>query len=71
MRRSEALQDVRLIKFRSVLGRYQSSDLNQMEATELLGIRKRSSRRFAIHNLGFACIRFSALRLCTTACRSR
>ena len=46
MRRSEALQGVRLIKFRSVLGRYGSSELNQMEAAELLGVSERTFRRW-------------------------
>ena len=41
MRRSEALQGVRLIKFRSILGLYESSELNQMEAAELLGGKRR------------------------------
>src|SRR5438105_1610201 len=46
MRRSEALQGVRLIKFRSVLDRYESSELNQCEAAELLGIGERTFRRW-------------------------
>ena len=46
MRRSEALQGVRLIKFRSVLGRYESGELNQMEAAELLGVSERTFRRW-------------------------
>jgi transposase len=46
MRRSEALQGVRLIKFRSVLERYESSELNQCEAAELLGISERTFRRW-------------------------
>ena len=45
MRRTKALQGVRLIKFRGVLDRYQSSELNQMEAANLLGICKRAFRR--------------------------
>ena len=45
MRRSEALQGVRLITFRSILGRCQSSELNQMEAAELLGVSERTFRR--------------------------
>ena len=32
MRRTEALQGVRVIKFRSVLDRYETSELNQIEA---------------------------------------
>ena len=46
MRRSAALQGVRLIKFESVLGRYESSELNQMEAAELLGVSERTFRRW-------------------------
>ena len=46
MRRTEALQGVRLIKFRSVLDRYESSELNQVEAAELLGISERTFRRW-------------------------
>jgi len=45
MRRSEALQGVRVIKFRSVLDRYESSERNQREAAELLGIGERTFRR--------------------------
>ena len=37
MRRTEALQGVRMIKFRSVLDRYEASELNQIDAAELLG----------------------------------
>jgi transposase len=46
MRRSEALQGVRMIKFRSVLDRYESSELNQMDAADLLGITERTFRRW-------------------------
>jgi transposase len=46
MRRTEALQGVRVIKFRSVLDRYESSELNQIEAAELLGITERTFRRW-------------------------
>jgi transposase len=46
MHRSEALQGVRVIKFRSVLDRYESSELNQCEAAELLGIGERTFRRW-------------------------
>ena len=52
MRRTEALQGVRLIKFRSVWDRYESSELNQIEPAELLGITERTSRR--------GCVRFEA-----------
>jgi transposase len=46
MRRSEALQGVRMIKFRSVLDRYESSDLTQTDAADLLGITERTFRRW-------------------------
>lgn len=46
MRRSEALQGVRMIKFRSVLDRYECSEFNQMEAAEVLGITERTFRRW-------------------------
>jgi hypothetical protein len=32
MRRSEALQGVRMLRFRDILGRYESNEFNQMEA---------------------------------------
>lgn len=47
MRRTEAYQGVRMIKFTSVLSRYEASELNQMEAAELLGISERSFRRWS------------------------
>lgn len=47
MRRTEAYQVVRMIKFTSVLSRYEASELNQMEAAELLGISERSFRRWS------------------------
>jgi transposase len=46
MRRTEAHQGVRVIKFRSVLDRYESSEFNQLEAAELLGISERTFRRW-------------------------
>jgi len=46
MRRSEALQGVRMIRFRSVLGRYEADELNQIEAAEMLGISERTFRRW-------------------------
>jgi transposase len=48
MRRTEALQGVRVIKFRSVLERYESSELNQIEAAELLGVTERTFRRWCV-----------------------
>ena len=46
MRRTEAHQGVRVIKFRSILDRYETSELNQIEAAELLGITERTFRRW-------------------------
>jgi hypothetical protein len=45
MRRSEAHQGVRMIKFLDVLGRYEASEFSQMEAAELLGIGERTFRK--------------------------
>ena len=42
MRRSEALQGVRVIKFVNILDRYEAAELNQLEAAELLGIGERT-----------------------------
>ena len=46
MRWTEALQGVRMIKFRSILGRYEAAEFNQMEAAELLGVSERTFRRW-------------------------
>jgi transposase len=46
MRRTEALQGVRMIKLRSVLDRYEASELSCMEAAELLGMGERTFRRW-------------------------
>jgi Helix-turn-helix domain len=46
MRRTEALQGVRMMAFRSVLGRFETAELNQMEAAELLVISERTFRRW-------------------------
>jgi transposase len=46
MRWTEARQGVRMIKFRSVQERYEASELNQIEAAELLGITERTFRRW-------------------------
>jgi transposase len=46
MRRTEALQGVRMIKFLSILGRYQASEFSQLEAAELLGVGERTFRRW-------------------------
>ena len=47
MRRTEALQGVRMIKFRNVLDRYEASEFNQAEAAELLGVSERTFRRWS------------------------
>ena len=46
MRRSEALQGVRMIRFLDVLGRYEAAAFNQLEAAELLGVGERTFRRW-------------------------
>ena len=46
MRRSEALQGVRMIRFRSVLSRYEADELNQIAAGEMLGVSERTFRRW-------------------------
>ena len=46
MRRTEALQGVRMIKFRSVFGRYEAAELSYLEAAELLGVGERTFRRW-------------------------
>jgi len=43
MRRTEAHQGVRMIKFRSVLGRYEASEFNQMEAAEVIRAEPRAA----------------------------
>ena len=47
MRRTEALQGVRMIKFVSVLSRYEAAELSQLEAAELLGMSERTFRRWS------------------------
>jgi len=46
MRRSEALQGVRMIKFLDILGRYEAAEFGQLEAAELLGVGERTFRRW-------------------------
>jgi transposase len=46
MRRSEAHQGVRMIKFLDVLERYEASEFSQLEAAELLGVGERTFRRW-------------------------
>jgi transposase len=47
MRRTEALEGVRMIKFLSVFSRYEASELSQLEAAELLGMGERTFRRWS------------------------
>ena len=46
MRRTEALEGVRMIKFLSILSRYEASEFSQLEAAELLGVGERTFRRW-------------------------
>jgi transposase len=46
MRRTEALQGVRMAMFLNVLHRWESAELNQEEAAELLGVSERTFRRW-------------------------
>jgi len=46
MRRTEALQGVRMMRFLDVLGRWEASELSQLEAAELLGVGERTFRRW-------------------------
>lgn len=46
MRRTEALQGVRMIKFLDLLGRYEAAEFSQVEAAELLGVGERTFRRW-------------------------
>jgi transposase len=46
MRRTAALQGVRVIKFVDILGRYEALEFNQLEAAELLGVGERTFRRW-------------------------
>src|SRR6202166_958072 len=46
MRRTEALQGVRMAMFLNVLDRWESAELNQEEAAELLGVSERTFRRW-------------------------
>jgi transposase len=48
MRRSEALEGVRVIKFKDILGRYEAAEFTQLEAAELLGIGERTFRRWRV-----------------------
>jgi len=46
MRRTEALQGVRMAVFLNILNRWESAELNQAEAAELLGVSERTFRRW-------------------------
>jgi transposase len=46
MRRTEALQGVRMIKFLDILGRYEAAEFSQLEAAALLGVGERTFRRW-------------------------
>ena len=46
MRRTEALEGLRMMKFANVLGRWESAELNEAEASELLGVCERTFRRW-------------------------
>ena len=46
MRRSEARQGVRMMKFLDLLGRYEAAEFSQLEAAELLGVGERTFRRW-------------------------
>ena len=46
MRRTEALQGVRMAVFLNLLRRWESAELNQAEAAELLGVSERTFRRW-------------------------
>jgi transposase len=46
MRRTEALQGVRMAMFLNLLQRWESAELNQAEAAELLGVGERTFRRW-------------------------
>ena len=48
MRRTEAHQGVRMIKFMSVFGRFEAAELSQLEAAELLGMSERTFRRWSV-----------------------
>lgn len=50
MRRVEVLEGLRMLKFRSVLERWESAELSQLEAAELLGIGERTFRRWCVRH---------------------
>ena len=46
MRRSEALQGIRVLRFLDILGRYEAAEFSQAEAAALLGVGERTFRRW-------------------------
>jgi len=48
MRRTDALQGVRVIKFRRIFERYEAGDLSQIDAAALLGVTERTFRRWCV-----------------------
>ena len=46
MRLTEARQGVRMLKFMDVFGRWEAAELNQLDASELLGVGERTFRRW-------------------------
>ena len=46
MRRTEALQGVRMAVFLNILDRWESAELNQEKAAEFLGVSERTFRRW-------------------------
>src|ERR1700681_3163513 len=46
MRWTEARQGVRMMKFLSILSRYEAAEFSQLEAAELLGVGERTFRRW-------------------------
>ena len=65
MRRTEALQGVRMIKFLDVLGRYDAAEFSQLEAAEFLGV---ESGRFGA---GASVLRTTARWVCWIAGSAR
>jgi transposase len=47
MRRAEILEGVRMLKLRDVLSRWESKQISQFEAAELMGVSERTFRRWA------------------------
>jgi hypothetical protein len=52
MRWTEALQGVRMTVFLNLLNRWESAELNQGEAAELLGVTERTFRRWTRSSRG-------------------